>query len=165
MKAVCNEVIQSLIEFLEQRFKMHSDIVRIAKSFAGLEPSLSCNLKNVYKLLGSDLDATHLSFEYDELFAVDNIEDIRKMTLSELVPFLALSNSYKNVTTVMARIWAAKPHNTDVERLISTSKILKTIKRSLLLVDTENEYLFIYHNMPHLVDWDSRSVVLLWLKK
>ena len=121
--------------------------------------------KNIHKLLGADLDATDLSLEYDELFAVDNIEDIQKITLSELVSFLASSDSYKNVTTVMSRILAAKPHSADVERWISTSRILKTIKRSSLLVDTENAYLYFYHSMPPLVEWDPRLAVLLWLKK
>lgn len=50
------------------------------------------------------------------------------MSLAELVSFLATSESFTNLVTVLARLLAAKPHSADVERLISTSVTLKTIK-------------------------------------
>jgi hypothetical protein len=137
VRAVCNEVVESLVEFLDQRFAMDEETVRIAKPFAALAALTVFELKDVHKLLGCescDLDATDLSLEYDELLAVENIDGLRKMSLPELVRFLASSDSYINVTTILARILAAKPHSADVERLISTSTTLKTIKRSSLSV-------------------------------
>jgi hypothetical protein len=165
VNAVCTEVILSLVEYLEQRFEMDADIVRVIKPFAELQPTTSCSLKDVHKLLGSDLDLTDLSLEYEELLAMDNLDNARKMALPELVLYLASSGSYRTATTVMARILAAKPHSADVERLISTSTTLKSIKRSSMSIETENEYLYVYNNMPALIEWDPRPAVLFWLKQ
>jgi hypothetical protein len=57
----------------------------------------------------------------------------------------------------------AKPHSADVERLISTSNILKSSDRQSLIVETENEYLFVHFNMPPLTLWDPRPATLLWI--
>lgn len=64
------------------------------------------------------------------------------MPLPKLVQYLSASNEFKNNSILLARVIAAKPHSTDVERLISKSNILKSINCQSLLVETENEYLF-----------------------
>jgi len=56
-----------------------------------------------------------------------------------------------------------KPHSADVERLISTSNILKSSDRQSLIVETENEYLFVHFNMPPLTLWDLRPATFLWI--
>ena len=161
--AVFNEVVTSLVEFLDQRFAIDADLISVAKSFVGLKSS--SNLKNVHTVLCPDLDLAELSLEYSDLLQLDTIETLRKMSLTRLVVFLAQSDAFKTVATVMARLLAAKPHSADVERLISSSNALKSIDRSSLDVDTENEYLYIYHNMPPLIEWNPRESVLLWLRK
>jgi len=116
-------------------------------------------------VIGADLDLSELSLEYDEILQLDNIENVRTMSLSQLVRFLATSNQFHNVTTIMARILVAKPHSADVERLISTSVTLKTTSRNKLTLDSENQYLYIYHNMPTLTEWNPLEAVNVWLQK
>lgn len=72
---------------------------------------------------------------------------MKKMNLSDLVKSLSGSKYCKNVLTILARILVAKPHSShsaDVERLISTSNILKSIDRQTLSVESENYYLYIH---------------------
>jgi hypothetical protein len=154
VESVCNEVVDFLVEFLQQRFEVDEEVMQIIKPFASLQSS--ANLQKVHKLLGSDLDAAEISLEYQDLLESENIDALRKMSMSELVRILSKSGSFASVTKIMARISAAKPHSSDVERLISTSIALKTSKRSSLSVETENEYLYVYHNMPPLMEWDPR---------
>ena len=163
VNAVCREVVASLVEFLDQRFDVDAQLMRTAKSFATLQPS--ANLEGVHSMLCPDLALSELSLEFWELLEMDNIEALRQMTLAQKVRFLASSDSYRSVTTVLARLLAAKPHSADVERLISTSSALKSTGRSSMSVNSENEYLYIYHNMPPLIEWDPRASVLLWLQK
>lgn len=63
----------------------------------------------------------------------------------------------------MARILAAKPHSADVERLVSSYNVLKTPDRNALAPETMQEYLYVMHNMPPLVDFDVRPAVKKWL--
>ena len=89
-------------------------------------------------MIASDLDLEQLGLEYDELLDMENITAVRKLPLTNLVGLLASSKNYMNVTTVLARILAAKPHSADVERLISCSNVLKSPDRSCMHVHTEN---------------------------
>lgn len=163
VSAVCNEVVLSLAEFLEQRFEIDDNLLLVLKPFATLKKS--ADLDQVHKMICEDLDLTEIALEYGEILSLENIEFLRQLKLSSLVRFLASSDEYTNVATAMARILAAKPHSADVERLISTSTALKSITRSSLSVESENEYLFVHHNMPPLIEWKPQAAVLLWLKK
>lgn len=78
-------------------------------------------------------------------------------------PFSFIFNEDRNVTTLMARLLAAKLHSTDVEHLISTSAMLKSITSNRIWVESENEYQYIYHNMPSLTEWHPRASVFLWM--
>ena len=78
--------------------------------------------------------------EYSEIMDFKSIELLRKESLSKKINYLASCKNYKNVTKILARILAAKPHCADVERLISDNNILKNGLRNRLLVDTENQY-------------------------
>ena len=48
------------------------------------------------------------------------------------------SEFYKNSSVTLLRILVAKPHNADVERLISTANVFKSYDRQRLSVETEN---------------------------
>jgi len=72
------------------------------------------------------------------------------MSLPKLVQYLSGSNEIKNITILLARVIAAKPHSANVGRLISKGNILKSINCQSLHVKTENEHLFIHFNMPAL---------------
>ncbi|ESN96809.1 hypothetical protein HELRODRAFT_178602 [Helobdella robusta] len=117
-RAVCNGVVKLLVEFLNQRFALDEETVRIAIPFAALTARTAIELKDEHKLLGCNR-------------SVENIDSLRKMSLPEQVRFLASPNLYIDVATILARILAVKPHSADVERLISTSTTLMSIKSRL----------------------------------
>ena len=112
--------------------------------------------------MGTDLDLATLALENEEILSTDDIDSLRQLSLAGLVSRFA-SSSFKNVLIILARIFAAKPHSADVERLISTSNTMKNAIRSRLSVDSENEYLYIYHNMPPLALWNPRKAVHAWI--
>lgn len=163
VSAVCVELIDSLVEFLNERFEIDTELLKILKPFATLETT--SDLKMVHSILGKDLNLTDLSLEYTELLEHDKINQFRQLSLADLIPVLVSSQQFMTVTTILARILAAKPHSADVERLISTSNTLKSKSRSRLSVESENEYLYIYHNMPPLNIWNPRPAVRVWLAK
>lgn len=119
-------------------------------------------LKKVHKLIGRDLDLSNFVLEYEEIQEVSNIENLRKMSMASFVQHLSKSGSFNTILTIFSRVLAAKSHSADVERLISTSNILKSADRQNLLVESENEYLFVHFNMPPLSLWDPRDAVLSW---
>jgi len=161
--AVKIEVIDSLVEFLTQRFSVDDELLSIVKPFANL--MTYADLKSVHAILGTDFNLQTLGLEYDEIMQMDDLEALRKLTLQDKVCQLAQSKHYMAVTTILARLVAAKPHSADVERLISCSNILKTSDRSSMHLETENLFLFIHYNMPPLVEWDPRPAVMTWLDK
>ena len=158
--AIINEISTSLVEFLNQRFSVDKEVLDTIKPFVQLQPS--ANIPKIHNLLGTDLDLATLALEYEEILSTDDIDSLRQLSLAGLVSRFA-SSSFKNVLIILARIFAAKPHSADVERLISTSNTLKNAIRSRLSVDSENEYLYIYHNMPPLALWNPRKAVHAWI--
>jgi len=87
------------------------------------------------------------------------------MPLPKLVQYLSGSNEINNISILLARVIAAKPHSADVERLISKSHILKSINRQILHIETENEYICIHFNMPALQNWVLRPAIQIWLNQ
>lgn len=80
--------------------------------------------------------------------------------MDKSVDYRAAYISFNTVLIVISRVCVAKSHSADVERLIRTSQILKSSDRQSLLVETENEYLFIQFYMPLLTLWDPRPSTL-----
>jgi hypothetical protein len=158
--AVCNEIAESLIEFLCQRFSADEAMISLLVPFVQFDEA-NVNLRQIHDVFGSDLDITELSCEFTELAAQKNVTSLK---LPQLVKQLAANaDSYPNVLCIMSRILAAKPHSADVERCISTNNLLKTSLRASLKLDTENSYLFVHHNLPPTATWDPRLAVLKWL--
>jgi len=121
------------------------------------------NLWQAHAQFGPDLYLAGLSCEFSELATE---KTVTSMKLPDLVRHLSSNaDSYPNVSTVMSRILAAKPHSADVERCSSANNLLKTSLRSGLKLTMENCYLFIHHNLPPTAVWDRRLTVLNWLKK
>ena len=79
---------------------------------------------------------------------------MRKKTVRDLVVMLSQSPDYTNVTKACSRLLAAKPHSTDVERLISASNNLKPVSRSTMKLNAKDVYLFSHYNTLVLSDWD-----------
>ncbi|XP_050537960.1 uncharacterized protein LOC126903652 [Daktulosphaira vitifoliae] len=161
--AICNEIVDFLVNFLQERFDIDADTVKILKPFTELEPSV--DMKAVHKLIGNDLDLAELSMEYSELLTHKNIEQLKKISLKETLQALVMTNFFPNVSVIMARIVAVKPHSADVERVISVNNLLKTSNRSSLSIESENEYLYIYFNLPPLAEWNPRPAINEWFKK
>ncbi|KAL4084422.1 hypothetical protein QTP88_028244 [Uroleucon formosanum] len=163
VSAICHEIVETLANFLQDRIDIDKYFVSTIKPVANLDSK--ANIRNVFDVLGKDLDLADLNMEYTDLMEHNRLEEIRQMPLPKLVRYLSGSKEFKNVTILLARVIAAKPHSADVERLISKSNILKSINRQSLHVETENEYLFIHFNMPALQNWDPRPAIQIWLNQ
>jgi len=86
-----------------------------------LVANLDCNvnIRNVFDGLGKDLDLADLNVEYTDLMEHNRLEELRQMPLPKILQYLSGSNEFKNISILLARVIAAKPHSADVERLIS----------------------------------------------
>ena len=60
-------------------------------------------------------------------------------------------------------LMCAKPHSSDVERIISANNCPKYVHRNRMKIETENNQLFIHYNMPDLEHWNPRPAVLALL--
>lgn len=161
--AVRNEIIESISEFLRQRFSLDEAVFSRLFPFVHFDED-NVNMHEVHDLIGSDLDLAQLSCEFKELAKHRNVT---RMNLADLVKHLASKDNaemYPNILCIMSRILAAKPHSADVERCISANNLLKTSLRASLKLNTENSYLFIHHNLPPTAEWDPRPSVLDWLQ-
>jgi hypothetical protein len=85
---------------------------------------------------------------YAEVLELEEIENVHKKSMAKLIDYLATYTSFNTIIINISRVLAAKPHSVDVERFINTSNILKSSDRQSLLVETENEYLFVQFDMP-----------------
>jgi hypothetical protein len=65
----------------------------------------------------------------------------------------------------MFKIFTAKPHSADVERLISYYNIMKTSRRSSLSPETIKNCLYIRVNMVSVNNINPQPAVLIWLNK
>ena len=161
--AIKNEIIESLKEFLTQRFLNQEDDIDLLKPFVNLQQS--ADLKEIHKQLFEDLDLMELGMEFDDVLSMENIEDFRKLSLRERFQMFVQSDQLPNLKIAFARILAAKPHSADVERLISCSVALKSSGCSLMLLDNKNLNLYVHYNMPPLDQWDPKPAVMSWMNE
>lgn len=141
---------------------MDDNICDITTPFVSLQAA--ANLKEIPSVWAPDMDLEEFGCQYSDILEFDNIDSLRRFSLEKLLKHLASNSSCNVVTTVLARIVAAKPHSADVERIISANNLLKSSMRSSLNLDTENLNLFVHINMPVLKDWNPRPAILLWMK-
>lgn len=161
--AIKNEVVQSLNNFLQNRFDEEEE--KMIKNLEKFSKFDSCvNLKEIHKCIASDLDLARLSIEYNEILNIGVNVIIKNCSLIEKIKKLISLEKYPLLTTIFSRITAATPHSADVERLISCNNILKSSRRCSLDIETENLYLYVYFNMPSLIKWDPRPAVIHWLE-
>jgi hypothetical protein len=135
--AIKNEIIESLKEFLTQRFLNQEDDIDLLKPFVNLQQS--ADLKEIHKQFFEDLDLMELGI----------------LSLRERFQRFVQSDQLPNLKIAFARILAAKPHSADVERLISCSVALKS----------ENLNLYVHYNMPPLDQWDPKPAVMSWMNE
>ena len=93
------------------------------------------------------------------------VQDASKLTSSQLLKLLQKNDDdYRPMCIALARIVATMPHSMDVERIISSYNLIKTIDRSSLSSDTLKDYLVVRHNMPCVIQFDVRPAVEKWNK-
>ena len=160
--AVQNDIIESLLEFIKQRFSMDEPLVSTLVPLVKLDKA-NTDLRAVHRLIGCDLDLAEMSLEFAEL--ANPQKKLASLPSPQLVRYMSFTDCYPIMSTVMARILAAKPHSADVERCISANNLLKTTLRSSMTIATENTYLFIHHNLPPTANWDPKPAVLVWMSK
>lgn len=78
-----------------------------------------------------------LDMEYSDIVSLKLLETFYNKSLRETLNLLLSLKQYPVVSTILARMIAAKPHNADVERLISFNNILKTCDGSAFSLSTE----------------------------
>ena len=160
--AIRNEVIQSLINFLDNRLDDDS-----LASTAALSPpkQLSSSPTNeqllaCHKAICPDLPLVDFGSEYK---AGSEMEHLQSLCTKPLLSCLASEKQYPVLTIAIARLVAAKPHSADVERLISTYNKLKTSDRSSLSSTTLRNYLHVVQNMGDLDIFDPSQAALDWI--
>ena len=104
--------------------------------------------------------------EFNSVMTSQELNNLQGLNLSQLVQhFCRNRHMFPNLLIAFARVWAAKPHSCDVERLISACNLLETSTRNRLTVETQNLYLYIHFNMPTLEEWDPRPCIVNWLRQ
>ena len=120
VNAVKNEIVDSLINFLDERFSISDDHdISILKPFIDLENS--ADIKLLHNTFFKDLPLDELDMEYAEAVYLRNIDQQKCMPLQYKLKRLLQSGFFPNVSVAFARIFAAKPHSADVERLCDES--------------------------------------------
>ena len=88
---------------------------------------------------GPDMeDMSLLSLEFGDLVGCSSSKYLRTLLLCNLVKKLAEKKGvFDNAMIAMARVLAAKPHSCDVERLISSCNLMKTLSRNSQYKDSK----------------------------
>jgi hypothetical protein len=92
ISAVKLEIIDSLVEFLSQRFSVDDEIMLLLTPFATLQSD--ADLKLVHARYFNDLDLQTLGFEFDEVMQMQNIDEVRQWSLRNVVHLSAKSEHY-----------------------------------------------------------------------
>lgn len=147
---------------LESRFSSDIDIFEIIQPFIQLKEN--ANIRQIHTIFGADLQLATLHLEFQELV---QLKLWNELSLTDLIKKLIEPNNlskYENVATILCRINACTPQSADAERSIKANNLFKTAFRTRLNLETENNYMFVYFNMPCLELWSPREAILSWLK-
>ena len=151
-------VIQLAKQFVLKRMQVHKPLLESLAPF--LKPSSDHStdvLRSCHQTIMPDFEFRDFVTAYRDFTnnAPYNGQDARALLLlSKSRPEWQVSSSG------FARVIAATSHSCDVERLISSHNLLKTLDRSSLSSDTLNDYLHVNLNMPSLADFNvCRSAV------
>lgn len=153
-------IIDSIVDSLSKRFQSEDELMEIIEPFWNLQKE--CNLREVHKRFGSDLDLASLQLQFNEVIA-QNVSAKFSGNLREMIKTLSKNPNYKEITTVLSRIDALTPHSGDVERCISANNLIKTPSRNRISLETENKYLFFYFNMPTLEKWSPKLAIKMFM--
>ena len=174
--AIKSEIVDSLITFLLDRLCVEKGIGEksLAKLLFALSPdalqhgsATVTQIEEAHSILASDLDKADFVSTYQDVVAYLHQSEgrIRVRTLPEILRFTLAHDSWKPMSTVLARVIAAKPHSCDVERLVSAYNLFKDTDRSSLGANTLDAYLNVRINMPPLAEFDVRPAVNQWFSE
>ena len=108
--AVKNEIVDSLINFSDERFSIsdYNDI-SILKPFVDQENS--ADIKLIHNTFFKDLPLEELGMKYAEAVYLQDIDQLKCMLLQYKLKRLMQSGFFPNVSVAFARIFAAKSHS------------------------------------------------------
>lgn len=151
-----NNIIDTIVDCLDERFKSDEEIVETIEPFVNF--SKTANLRQIHRLFGTDIDLSSLQLQFNEL--VDQKIAMRMNgDMGEIIKTIASNSNYEDILTILSRIYVCTPHSADVERCISANNLIKTPLRNRVVIETENKYLYIYFNMPALENWNPRPAI------
>lgn len=159
-------VISSLIMNMEKRFHVEEDMVNVIEPFINFREN--ANLRKIHEIFGGDLDLSSLVLEFYEIIELKDelgLETTLSQTIGTLLRNEHLRSQFKNIIIVLSRMEICTPHSADVERCISSDNLLKSPLRNRMSVDTETKYLYIYHNMPDIENWNPRHAIIAFLNE
>lgn len=155
-------ILDALCNFLNQRFKCDDHILDKITPFINFDPST--DIEGIHALFAKDLSLPALYTQFSDFS--DGEDAMKDLNLNQIILKLCKTSesrdTYNELITVFARIAACTPHSADVERVISANNRLKTKLRSSILVETENNYLYIHMNMPDLAQWNPTAAAKLF---
>ncbi|XP_064112579.1 uncharacterized protein LOC135219608 isoform X5 [Macrobrachium nipponense] len=160
--SIRTKVVKSLMNFLEQNLVVDERVDSI-KSFVAL--SFLPDLKAAYNTLCPDFEEEQFEQEYVKLVRVNNVNNIRKLSLHDLVRTLASSNASPVLMTAYSRILAAKHYWTDCVEIASLSNKLDTSRKLILSAEVQSLYLYVHYNLPAMCEWDPKRALTLWLNR
>lgn len=155
-------IIQSTIDNLLNRFDTDFALNELIEPFINFKEGV--DIRKIHSQFAPDLDLMSLNMQFEEIRDLRDSLNIDN-DLQHTIKILNQTENYEDVVTVIARIAACTPHSADVERCISANNLLKTSLRNNMSLETEQKYLYVYFNMPTLMDWDPKKAVVIWLNE
>jgi hypothetical protein len=161
---VRNDMIETLLKCINERFQMDEELTDCAEPFIKLQAS-GDDLRNVHKIFAPDLSLAALSIQYNSVVHLNLWKNEPLSTKIQNLTSHEDSNQFDCVITVFSRIQSCTPQSADVERCVKANNLLKTTFRRRLALETENKYIFVHYNMPPLQNWNPRKAIVLWIKE
>ena len=156
-KAIRNETITSLSNFIEQRYKSEQGSLSKLKPLKKLKENImDQELKECHQSIITDKSLAEFGLQYKEAASIPELNTAENPTdlLTLLLRSSKSGNNMDVLITALARVIVGKPHSADVERLIKSYNVVKTIERSSISSETLRSYLYIRHNIPVVYEFD-----------
>ena len=163
--AIRFEIIESLLHFLEERYRLDSERVKQLYPLKKLNTEVTDYelKKKCYEIIIPELDLASFALQYRDACDAFGHVNMAPIEIIKSIIQSGLLADHKELVTAFARIVAAKPHSADVERLIKSYNVIKTEDRANLSSITLKNDSYIRHNMPLVSEFEPRPYILTWL--
>jgi hypothetical protein len=158
--AIRNEILETIENFVQQRLD--------TGEFSALSPleKFDSNvtddqLKQRHAKICPEMALIDFATSYREAAADRRLAEKK---CSGCLTLLGAVPSWRSLFVAVARVAAATPSSSDVERLISYYNLVKTRDRSSLDKSRMKDYLHVRFNMPCLSEFDPLPAVRHWLE-